>query len=308
MHVFVVVVRRKEREKPFSFRKCYLVQHSFSAYLWSSKRTEFLLHLARLLYALRCWCLLLSSFSSPRHHADNFIMSAVVSTSSSHHEGRSKLGKNVTGSSSSKSSAKLVPLNEKLLRSFYPDKTYGNPVVTTGNSITSICFDDRGDRLLTCGDDEKIQLFSLSSGRLASTNYSKKYGVDLARFTHDINNMVHASTKVDHAIRYHSLAENKYLSYFRGHTNRVSSLDMSPTSANAFMSAAVYESVRLWDLRSASSQACMVVQGHPIIRYDPTGTIFALAFNETNKVLLYDARKWAEVSVLNMILEEVYSH
>jgi COMPASS component SWD2 len=236
-----------------------------------------------------------------QHHVNTFIMSAIVSTSNSHHDRKSKSGKHAVGSSSTKPPAKLLPLNEKLLRSFSPDKTYGNPVVTTGNSITSICFDDRGDRLLTCGDDEKIQLFSMSSGRLASTNYSKKYGVDLVRFTHDINNMVHASTKVDHAIRYHSLAENKYLSYFKGHMNRVSSLDMSPTSANAFMSAAVYESVRLWDLRSASSQACMVVQGHPIIRYDPTGTIFALAFNETNKVFLYDARKWAEVSTTDMI-------
>ncbi|PWN34052.1 WD40 repeat-like protein [Meira miltonrushii] len=222
-------------------------------------------------------------------------MSAVVSTSNSHQDGRGKSGKHIVAPSSSKPSAKIVPLNEKLL-------------LTTGNSITSICFDDRGDRLLTCGDDEKIQLFSLSSGRLASTNYSKKYGVDLVRFTHDINNMVHASTKVDHAIRYHSLAENKYLSYFRGHTNRVSSLDMSPTSANAFMSAAVYESVRLWDLRSASSQACMVVQGHPIIRYDPTGTIFALAFNETNKVLLYDARKWAEKPFKQMEIPDLFKN
>lgn len=225
-------------------------------------------------------------------------MSAIISTPNGHQDGRSISGKHTVISSSSKPSSKLVPLNEKLLRSFYPDKAYGNPVVTTGNSITSICFDDRGDRLLTCGNDEKIQLFSMSSGRLVDTHYSKKYGVDLVRFTHDINNMVHASTKVDHAIRYHSLAENKYLNYFRGHTKRVSSLDMSPTSANAFMSASVYESVRLWDLRSASSQACMIIQGHPIIKYDPSGTVFALAFNETNQVFLYDARKWAEVSIL----------
>ena len=125
------------------------------------------------------------------------MMSAIISNSNSHQDGKSKSVKQYNV----RPPAKIVPLTEKLLRSFYPDKLYGNPVVTTGNSITSICFDDRGDRLITCGDDEKIQLFSLSSGRLASTNYSKKYGVDLVRFTHDINKMVHASTKVDHAIR-----------------------------------------------------------------------------------------------------------
>ena len=36
------------------------------------------------------------------------------------------------------------------------------------------------------------------------------------------------STKSDHAIRYHSLHQNVYIRHFSGHTDRVTSLEMSP--------------------------------------------------------------------------------
>jgi len=49
---------------------------------------------------------------------------------------------------------------------------------------------------------------------------SKKYGIDLPRFTHRSTNIIYASTKEDDTIRYHSLHDNKYLQYFRGHKKR----------------------------------------------------------------------------------------
>jgi COMPASS component SWD2 len=51
--------------------------------------------------------------------------------------------------------------------------------------------------------------------------YSKKYGIAHARFTHSSKTILHASTKGDdHAIRYNSLHDNRYLKYFQGHTAR----------------------------------------------------------------------------------------
>jgi hypothetical protein len=55
--------------------------------------------------------------------------------------------------------------------------------------------------------------------RKSKTFYSKKYGIGLIRFTHRSGNILHTSTKGDHAVRYHSMHDNKYLSYFRGHEN-----------------------------------------------------------------------------------------
>lgn len=54
--------------------------------------------------------------------------------------------------------------------------------------------------------------------RKLKTLYSKKYGISHARFTHKPTNIIHASTKNDHALRYHSMHDNKYLAYFQGHT------------------------------------------------------------------------------------------
>jgi hypothetical protein len=57
--------------------------------------------------------------------------------------------------------------------------------------------------------------------RKVKTFHSKKYGISHARFAHRSQNIIHASTKGDdHALRYHSMHDNKYLSYFKGHTGR----------------------------------------------------------------------------------------
>lgn len=65
------------------------------------------------------------------------------------------------------------------------------------------------------------QVAELKRYRQQKRFYSRKYGIDLARFSHREQNIVHASTKLDdHTVRYHSMHDNKYLSYFRGHTDR----------------------------------------------------------------------------------------
>lgn len=71
-------------------------------------------------------------------------------------------------------------------------------------------------RLCACNED-----LSLLVGRKLRNFWSKKYGVSLARLTHKAGNSIHSSTKGnDHALRYHSSHDNKYLSYFSGHTGR----------------------------------------------------------------------------------------
>lgn len=135
--------------------------------------------------------------------------------------------------------------------------------------INSICFDDTGETCVTAGDDESFVFWDARKGVKRRTFYSKKYGIDLARFTHKAQNILHASTKGgDHAVRYHSAHENKYISYFRGHTARsvdspgkagtrpgadgcrVRSLQMCPIN-DTFISAGEDGTVRLWDLRSS---------------------------------------------------------
>jgi WD40 repeat protein len=50
-------------------------------------------------------------------------------------------------------------------------------------------------------------------------------------------------------IRYLSLHDNQYVRYFKGHKDKVTQLEVSPTD-DMFISASRDHSVRLWDLRS----------------------------------------------------------
>jgi len=105
--------------------------------------------------------------------------------------------------------------------------------------IISIAFDGPGERCLTADEGDAFILWDMNKAksvqlrsfrrirakektfRKSRTFYSKKYGISHARFTHKPHNIIHASTKLDdHAIRYHSMHDNKYLSYFQGHTGR----------------------------------------------------------------------------------------
>lgn len=183
-----------------------------------------------------------------------------------------------------------LTLSLDLVSSFKPAKVF-KEFVQPDCRVTSLDYDDRGELCVTASDDETIQLYNCRSGKHIKTLYSKKYGVNLARFTHRSSAIVYASTKEDDTVRYHSLHDNKYLQYFRGHKRRVTSLAMSPVD-DTFLSAAVDDSVRLWDLRTPAAQGHMRIQGHPIVAYDPSGLVFGIALNERSSILLYDIRKF----------------
>ncbi|XP_010149559.1 PREDICTED: WD repeat-containing protein 82, partial [Eurypyga helias] len=122
------------------------------------------------------------------------------------------------------------------------------------------------------------------------TLYSKKYGVDLIRYTHAANTVVYSSNKIDDTIRYLSLHDNKYIRYFPGHTKRVVALSMSPVD-DTFISGSLDKTIRLWDLRSPNCQGLMHLQGKPVCSFDPEGLIFAAGVN-SEMVKLYDLRSF----------------
>ncbi len=132
---------------------------------------------------------------------------------------------------------------------------------------------------------------------------SKKYGVDLPRFTHKNTAIVYASTKEDDTIRYHSLHDNKYLQYFKGHKERVVSLEVSPID-DGFMSGSVDRTVRLWDLRTPSCRGVLHLPSSPLVAYDSSGVVFAVAINTFSRILLYDMNNYDKEPFLTMILDD----
>jgi len=205
-------------------------------------------------------------------------------------------------SDASRAAGAPLALTPELVASMRPAKVF-HEYVEKGHQVTSLDYDDRGETCVTASNDETIQLYNCRTGRHLKTLYSKKYGVHLARFTHRSSAIIYASTKEDDTIRYHSLHDNKYLQYFRGHKRRVVSLEMSPVD-DTFLSSAVDDAVRLWDLRSPAAQGHLRVQGHPVVAYDPSGAVFAVALNERNAILLYDIKKFDQSPFLTITIDD----
>ncbi|PSR88977.1 hypothetical protein PHLCEN_2v4939 [Hermanssonia centrifuga] len=169
--------------------------------------------------------------------------------------------------------------------------------------ITGVSFDDRGDQVVTAGEDETFRLYNCKTGKQVSTLYSKKYGVDLPRFTHKNTAILHASTKEDDTVRYHSLHDNKYLQYFKGHKDKVVSLEVCPVD-DGFMSGSMDKTVRLWDLRTPHCRGLLNLPASPIVSYDASGLVFAVAVNQYSRILLYDQANFDKAPFLVITLED----
>lgn len=199
--------------------------------------------------------------------------------------------------------------------------------------ITSIDFDDTGELCLVAQDDETLQIYNCKEGKHAKELKSQKYGVDLARFTHNSQSIIYASTKGDgeyrpspcnysrlvsysimplcfmtllhttkppvpnrlipppDAIRYLSTHDNAFLRYFRGHTAPLTSLTLNPSN-DTFLSTSLDSTLRLWDLRSPSSQALLHLTTPLLTAYDSTASVIAVACLAAKSILLYDVRQY----------------
>lgn len=127
--------------------------------------------------------------------------------------------------------------------------------------------------------------------------------MDLPRFTHKNTVILHASTKEDDSIRYHSLHDNKYLHYFKGHKAKVVSLEVSPID-DGFMSGSMDKTVRLWDMRSPACRGLLALPSTPIVAYDSSGLVFAVAVNHYSRILLYDQANFDKAPFLTITLED----
>ncbi|GIY61160.1 WD repeat-containing protein 82 [Caerostris extrusa] len=186
----------------------------------------------------------------------------------------------------------IMRLIENVVRSFKVAKVFRENT----DRINSIDFHHNGETLISSSDDESIVIYDCERGTHKRTLQSKKYGVDLIRYTHAPNTAIHSSTKVDDTLRYLSLHDNKYIRYYQGHTKsktniKVTSLCMSPVD-DTFMSSSLDKSVRIWDLRSPNCQGVMHLPGmRSVVNFDPEGLIFAVGLN-SELIKLYDLKSF----------------
>ncbi len=153
--------------------------------------------------------------------------------------------------------------------------------------------DLRDQLIVTAADDDQVNLY-VAGETLAwkKTFLFRGAGVQRIRFAHHSSSVLAASKLGDGSIYYHALHDNRLLALFRGHSDRVSSLEVSPKD-DCFISGAQDKTLRLWDLRCSPQAAAAVVHNlpsQPKLAYDPSGLIFACA-TSNSLVKLFDARQ-----------------
>ncbi|XP_068171966.1 WD repeat-containing protein 82-like [Antennarius striatus] len=178
-----------------------------------------------------------------------------------------------------------MKITDSVLRSFRVARTYRE----NSMKVNCVDFSSNGEHAISSSDDDCIVLYDVRDGKPKRTLYSKKYGVDLIRYTHgDTQKVVYSSNKKDDTIRYLSLTDNKYIRYFPGHTAKVIALSMSPVD-DTFISGSLDKTIRIWDLRSENCQGLTNPLGKPVCSFDPEGLIFAAGV-ESQAIKLYDLR------------------
>ncbi|KAF2666974.1 WD repeat-containing protein 82 [Microthyrium microscopicum] len=172
--------------------------------------------------------------------------------------------------------------------------------------VTSLDFDDTGELAILSRSDDTIQIYNIKEGKHAKELKSQKYGVDLVRFSHHSQSIIHASTKIDDTIRYLSTHDNSYMRYFRGHEGRVTSLSMCP-SKDEFLSCSEDGTMRLWSIQSQNAKGVLKLHGAHLGAYDPSASVIACASGLTQSILLYDLRNFDKQPFATFDLDSMIS-
>ncbi|KAK3118641.1 hypothetical protein QOZ80_9BG0702910 [Eleusine coracana subsp. coracana] len=157
--------------------------------------------------------------------------------------------------------------------------------------ISSMDFHSKATNyLVTASDDESIRLYDVQNAVCLKTINSKKYGVELVRFTNNPAMVLYSSKNGwDESLRLLSLNDNRFVRYFKGHLDRVVSISLC-SEKEEFLSGSLDRTVLFWDLRVDKAQGLLRVQGRPAVSYDDQGLVFAVAYG--SHIRMFDARKF----------------
>ncbi|KAL9261626.1 ANTHESIS POMOTING FACTOR 1-like protein [Drosera capensis] len=184
----------------------------------------------------------------------------------------------------------LTALDDDTLRSFAIGAVFSD----FDGKINSLDFHRTQDLLITAIDDDSVRIYDTANAKLLKTTYHKKHGADRICFTHHPNSVICSSkynlNTAGESLRYLSMYDNRILRYFKGHSDRIVSLCMSPIN-DSFMSGSLDHSVRIWDLRVNACQGILRLRGKPIVAYDQQGLVFAVSM-EGGAVKLFDSRSY----------------
>lgn len=149
-------------------------------------------------------------------------------------------------------------------------------------------------------NESSVHLVNALTGERKKKLYTKENGIGKIAYTHHEETVVASSDKRNnHDLVYYCLYDNRYLRYFRGHSDRVSSISMCPTD-DRFITGSVDKTVCMWDLSTATPTGKVMLPqfcDDPIVKFDESGIVFGVMSrdNKAKKqcLKLFDSRKYS---------------
>ena len=179
------------------------------------------------------------------------------------------------------------------------DSTWGMAsIIHSENQITSIDFHSEGKFLVSVTREGSLHLIDSLTGEEKKKLYTKTYGIGTVKYTHHEACILLSSDKKSNDIRYLCVHDNRYLRFFKGHNDKVTSLSMSPISDH-FISASNDKTVLIWSLESSAPIARLQLPHeiqNPFVSYDSSGLVFGVMGKDTryreHTLKLFDARNY----------------
>ena len=149
-------------------------------------------------------------------------------------------------------------------------KSMASARISKEHSKDVICleFSMDGTRLYSC-DETMINIYETHSAKKIKTIFLKSLEIVRLCPTHN-NDAILVATKKDNIVLYWSIHENAVIKIFKGHTDQICNLQISPKD-DTFLTSARDQSVRLWDLNSMHHCKAAMTQ-HPCPCWTCTNT------------------------------------
>lgn len=184
--------------------------------------------------------------------------------------------------------------------SWTPDNLEAGAVILSDGAVSGLDFHREGRYLIMATKDSSLHLIDALSGMEKKKLYTRSHGIGEVQYTHhDMCVLLTSDQARDRKfcdIRYLCMFDNRYLRYYKGHTDKVLSLSMSPIE-DYFLSTSNDKSVRLWNVNSPTSIAQMNLPDYvtnPVVRYEGEGLVFGVQYQDYRtqgqSLKLFDAR------------------